>query len=140
MVVVNMDTIRGQLLYTLVLERLILSCHSICHMQATKAGHENVRLMIQSDSTSESVSPVHSQYTLQQWRLHISSCATHTRRREAGHTIRQSIGLKCTSIKINCLIASEMHKHTTQYIVQMVCVLLTKLQDRCISQLGVIII
>jgi len=60
-------------------------------------------------------------------------CDTHTRRREAGHTIRQSIGLKCMSIKINCLIDSE---HTTQYTVQMVCALLTKLQDRCISQFG----
>ena len=39
-------------------------------------------------------------------------------------------------IKTNCLIASE---HTTQYIVQMACALLTKLQDHCISQHGAII-
>ena len=42
-------------------------------------------------------------------------------------------GLKCMSIKINCFIISE---NATQYIVQMVCALLTKLHDCCISQLG----
>ena len=51
-------------------------------------------------------------------------------------TVTQSIGHKCTLIRINCFIVSE---HTTQYVVQTVCALLTKLQDYCISQFGVII-
>jgi len=48
--------------------------------------------------------------------------------------------LESSTCQIGSVALIIVREHTTQYIVEMVCALLTELHDCCISQLGVIII
>ena len=52
--------------------------------------------------------------------MHVTSYATHTRRREAGHTIRQWIGPKCMSIR-DLFIRDTVNEHSIQCNVHGMC-------------------
>ena len=114
------DYYKEPIVYTQVRERYFhYLCRPICHTASNQSwtDHSHVQVWLLAIRTIGQ----HKEWKhLSITDMHVTSYATHTRRREAGQTIRQWIGPKCMSIR-GLFIRDIVNEHATQYNVHGMC-------------------